>query len=222
MTFNEEYESFIRFHIENSQGERRRRLEDHGHAERLFLANVWWSIFGSFDYLHPEYEYRDFEDKIRFLDYAYLRPPFYVGYEIVGFGPHWRDITRWQFADQQMRHNYLTCDGWLMFYYAYDDVNEKYRRCQRSVLDLFSRLWGVENSRGYLTENEKSVIKLTSRHDQITVGEVKEHLRIGRAAATTLLKSLAEKTWLIPCKGGKVRVHAYRLNPESKPFYYML
>lgn len=222
MKFSKAYNEFIQFHIQNSGGDRRKRLEEHGFAEKLFLEQVWWPLFGNFKYLHPEYEYRDFEDKTRFIDFAYLRPPFRVGHEVLGYGPHWRDVSRWKFGDDQTRHSYLTCDGWVVMFYAFDDVNDKYRRCQRMVLDLISVLWGTDKHQFALSLGEKEVVKLASRRDQITITDVKKHLRIGKAAATTLLRSLVEKNWLLPCKGGNSRVLAYKLNPEWKPFYYMI
>ncbi|MFC4769981.1 DNA-binding response regulator [Effusibacillus consociatus] len=108
MTFDEDHSEFIKFHQEKRRGERLRRLKaGHGHAEKLFLQQVWWPAFGQFNHLHPEYEVYDFKDGHRYLDFAYIRPYFRVAFEIDGYGPHGRDLSRWQFSDQCQRQNHL-------------------------------------------------------------------------------------------------------------------
>lgn len=63
---------FLANHLANREGERYRRLQEgHGHAEQLFLQQVWWPAFGGFTDLHPEYEVKDFRDGTRFLDFAF-------------------------------------------------------------------------------------------------------------------------------------------------------
>jgi hypothetical protein len=50
MTFELAYEEFIRHHIKSRHGEARRRLsEGLGHAEQLFLQQVWWPAFSNFE-----------------------------------------------------------------------------------------------------------------------------------------------------------------------------
>lgn len=78
-------------HIEDSSEERKRRLVDGvQEAVRLFLEYVWWPVFQSLEGLYPEFEIMDLDGRTRFLDLAYLRPPFAVDLEIDGFGPHAR------------------------------------------------------------------------------------------------------------------------------------
>jgi hypothetical protein len=61
--FDIAYNDFIKKHKKQRRGERLRRLtEGHGHAEKLFMEQVWWPAFGHFDNLHPEYEINDFKD----------------------------------------------------------------------------------------------------------------------------------------------------------------
>jgi hypothetical protein len=64
--FEKSYEVFLQEHYAMRNGERLRRLkEGHGHAELLFLKQVWWKALGEFQYLHPEYEVKDFRDSTR-------------------------------------------------------------------------------------------------------------------------------------------------------------
>jgi hypothetical protein len=52
MTFEEAHAQFMKTHLEKRKGERLRRLQEgHGHAEKLFLENVWWPTFRQFNHL---------------------------------------------------------------------------------------------------------------------------------------------------------------------------
>ncbi|WP_326075629.1 hypothetical protein [Paenibacillus alba] len=94
-------DSFLSGHLARRSGERYRRLkEGHGHAEKTFLLHVWWPAFGNFKDLHPEYEVKDFRDGLRFLDFAYLRPPLKLAIEIDGYAAHSSQMSRTQFSDQ--------------------------------------------------------------------------------------------------------------------------
>lgn len=111
MSFEEEYQDFLNLHVQARTGERLRRLkEGHNTAEMLFLKQVWWPLFSHFNYLHPEYEVDDFKDGKRYLDFAYIRPGIRICFEIDGYGPHLKNISRWQFADNLERQNQLVID----------------------------------------------------------------------------------------------------------------
>ncbi|WP_240689486.1 hypothetical protein [Ammoniphilus sp. YIM 78166] len=100
MNFEEQYARFLSDHQAARKGERLRRLnEGHASAEKLFLETVWWPLFHHFQYLHPEYEVDDFKDGKRYLDFAYLRQGIKICFEVDGYGPHLKNISRWQFAD---------------------------------------------------------------------------------------------------------------------------
>ncbi|MEF3304851.1 hypothetical protein [Paenibacillus sp. GYB003] len=142
MTFESEYEAFLLRHAKMGPSERLRRLQEgHGHAEKLFLQHVWWPAIGHFDHLHPEYEVHDIKDGTRFLDFAYIRTPYKVCFEIDGYGPHSRDASRRQFADNLLRQNHLVIAGRKVIRFAYDDIQEKPRRCQQ----LLGKWFGDEH-----------------------------------------------------------------------------
>ncbi|QHW33658.1 hypothetical protein GZH47_24575 [Paenibacillus rhizovicinus] len=140
--FETAYERMMEKALADSSSERKRRLLEKAQAEKTMLANVWWPAVGHLDDLHPEYEMADFKGGTRFADYAYLPPlPFRLIVEIDGFGPHWRDVSRWKFADDLQRQNHLLIEGWNILRFAFDDINEKPRRCQRSLLMGLAK-WG--------------------------------------------------------------------------------
>ena len=148
MGFEEEYQSFMDSHLQARTGERLRRLQEgHNHVEMLFLKQVWWPSFNHFQYLHPEYEVNDFKDGNRYLDFAYIRPAIKICFEIDGYGPHLRNITRWQFSDSLERQNQLVIDGWTVIRFSYDQVKEKPRRCQQIVQQVMAVGWGMNWTR---------------------------------------------------------------------------
>jgi very-short-patch-repair endonuclease len=147
LTYEEEYEKFVHYHLKQRKGERLRRLkEGHGYAEKLFAERVCWPAFGQFRELHPEYEVFDFKDGHRYLDYAFIRPHLRLAIEIDGYGPHWRNQSRWQFSDQWQRQNHLIIDGWLVLRFTYDDICDKPRLCQQILQQFMGAMLGEDNS----------------------------------------------------------------------------
>ena len=143
MGFETEYQIFIETHLQSRTGERQRRLmAGDRQAEKLFSENVWWPLFQNFHYLHPEYEVIDFKDGQRYLDFAYLRPMIKLCFEIDGYGPHLKQISRWQFNDQLERQNQLMLDGWTVIRFSYDQVKDHPRRCQQMTEQIIAKLSG--------------------------------------------------------------------------------
>ncbi|WP_243735302.1 DNA-binding response regulator [Paenibacillus turpanensis] len=201
--------------MEKSEGERQRRLQQGlGHAETMFLENVWWPLFHSFHDLYPEYEVIDFDDGARFLDFAYLRAPHKLCIEIDGFGPHWKNTTRWQFADHLHRQLHLTIDGWVVVRFSFDDVKERPRRCQGALQQLFGKLYGSgvpDRLEMSLTPIEREIVRFAiSERNVVKAGGVMEHLGYSRNQVHALLRGLAAKGVLVPAEGGK-RIRYYQL-----------
>lgn len=222
MNFEESYELFINAHLQKRNGERRKRLEDGcGHAEKLFLNQVWWPAFGHFQELHPEYEVFDFKDGCRFLDFAYIRPFFRLAIEIDGHGPHWRNISRWQFSDHLLRQNHLTIDdGWRVLRFSYDDLKERPRLCQQIIQQFMGRWFGEEKQSVSLTIIEKEIVRLALRLSRpLSPQDVCDHLGFENKYARKLLHGLKEKTWLQPDRG-TTRIRTYRLDLNGKDIYF--
>lgn len=216
MRFEIAHEEFLKVHMRGRTGENLRRFkEGHGHANKMFLENVWWPSFRQFDHLYPEYEVDDFKDGKRYLDFAYLRPPFQVCIEIDGFGPHWQDINRWKFADNLIRQNHLVIDGWKVLRFSFDDVKDHPRRCQQIIQQFIGRWLNEAAMDQQVNYIEREILRIAIRKGApITIGDVASHLEVGSKKARRFLLSLVEKKWLIAV-GGIERVHFYGLNPRD-------
>jgi len=217
MGFEEEYQAFMKAHLQVRTGERLRRLQEgHSHAERMFLRQVWWPLFYQFSYLHPEYEVNDFKDGKRYLDFAYIRPAIRICFEIDGYGPHLKNISRWQFSDSLDRQNQLVIDGWTVIRFSYDQIKEQPRRCQQIVQQVIGRWLGDELDQSSLSIVEKEVLRLAIRKGEaISPIEVEKYLKLSDKTVKKILSQLVVKKKLIPASG-TIRIRSYRLGEQVK------
>lgn len=216
MSFDREYDAFLIRQKEGRSGESLRRLQEgHGYLEQLFLQQVWWPAVGSFEHLFAEYEVSDFAHGFRFLDFAYLRPPYRLCFELDGFGTHAKDLNRWQFADQLQRQNHLVFDHWKVFRFALDDVKEKPQRCQLFIQQLLGKFYGSALGSPHLNQKEKQLAQFFVHQGyEVTPGSAAAFLQISRDHARRLLSSLQAKGVITP-SAGKTRIRSYILNPDS-------
>jgi hypothetical protein len=141
-----------------------------------------------------------------------------VGIEIDGFGPHLRNVSRWQFSDQCRRHNYLTIDGWKVLRFSYDCLSDKPRVCQQELQQFMGRWLGEGTVVEVAPAVEKEIVRLAMRLIRpITPRDVVEELGIRGPYARKLLNRLMEKGWLVPNSGTK-RIRSYRLDLDRKPY----
>ncbi|RIE02013.1 hypothetical protein [Cohnella faecalis] len=132
----------------SARGERRRRLslpKGGNYAELQFLARIWWPAFGQFDNLHPEYEVRDFKDGYRYLDFALLLGGLHICIEIDPYGTHKRDIDRWKYNDNLIRHDHLVLDDWRILRFSLDHIQRHPRLCQQLLQQAIGK-WGMAPS----------------------------------------------------------------------------
>lgn len=211
------YTDWISVHCKKCSAERRRRLEQKiNHAEKLFIKNVWWPLFGQLGNLHPEFEVKDFKDGWRFLDFAYLISGCRIAIEIDGFGPHWRDINRHQFSDQLMRQNHLIVDGWLVLRFSYDDIAERPRACQQIIQQLIGR-WTLRNGNGMttLTALERLIFNIAlSQSEPLTPAYATKLSGLHRSTVSRHLRTLKDKQVLLPSRMGAKRICSYLVNPS--------
>lgn len=222
MTFDQAYEAFMAKQKKSAKGERLKKLEEHGHLEKMLLEKVLWPVLKTFDNLHPEYEMIDFKDGDRFLDYALIIGFIRICIEADGFGPHLKNMTRWQFSDERNRQNDLVIDGWLVIRFTHDDILNSPRKCQMKLQQLLGKLMIDHNSTGNSVFSflERAIIRYSASAagKQIVPGEVETYLGLGKYKVKELLKSLVGKGALEAVGNGE-RVRKYRLVIQDiRPF----
>ncbi|WP_229692364.1 DNA-binding response regulator [Paenibacillus radicis (ex Gao et al. 2016)] len=212
------YEQWLSEQAASCTGERRRRLSQHGHAEELFLKQVWYPAFNHFQNLHGEYEVSDFKDGKRYLDFAYIRSPYRICFEIDGFGPHSRDVDRDRFADGLMRQNHLVLDGWIVIRLSYDDVVKRPRQCQQLLHQLLGKLYNPQSFPD-ITIHQKEIIRyMMITQNPVSPKEISSMLQVGAKFARRLLLELLYKKYVVSCSAGNQRIRLYKLNDNLPPY----
>ncbi|THF77329.1 DNA-binding response regulator [Cohnella fermenti] len=213
--FESEYAEMMARAVKESRGERKRRLlEEHGIAEKI-LAYVWWQAVGSLKHLHPEYEIMDLRGTTRYADYAYLPSPvFGLLLEADGFGPHWREISRWKFDDNEERQNLLLIDEWKLLRFSFDGLKDKTVRCKQTILMALAR-WGrpIGGEKVELNVYERAILHYatTSDAEKLTPKLVSHELKISLKTTISFMSSLSEKKLLTPIISLTGRKMAYLL-----------
>ena len=74
MRYNQAFEEFMHRQIIGEKSVRRReRLEKGlGKGETDFLRIIWYPAVGHFNHLYPEWEIRDMNNGLRYIDFAYM------------------------------------------------------------------------------------------------------------------------------------------------------
>ncbi|MBU5445121.1 BlaI/MecI/CopY family transcriptional regulator [Paenibacillus sp. MSJ-34] len=216
MDFEQAHKEFLDRHVSLRQGERKGRLlRGHQYAEKLFLQNVWWPLFGNFDRLHPEYEIYDWNRKSQFLDFAFIAPFGRFGLECDGFQSHVKDMDRERFSYALNRDTFLTGMGWKMLHFSFDDVQNRPEIC-RTLLQLAVAPYLIRNkavSPPVLIEKE--VLRLAWGLGRwIRPKDVCDHLEVDFRTARKWLRSLVEKGWLQPIARGR-DIRYYELNATA-------
>lgn len=221
MAFQQAYEAFMCKHRKGRNGEDLRRLDEgHGHAERLFLEQVWWPAIGQFDDLIPEYQVTDFKGGCRYLDFAWIRSPYRICIEVDGYGPHQRDVSRWQYADHLQRQNDLVLDDWIVIRFSYDDVKDRPRLCERTLQQVQGKWFGGYDPKYRLADLERFILHIAIQQEELAPGKVAEELGISERTARKWLKSLVTKGLLVPLSGNH-RVRRYKVNKDEKLSKYL-
>ncbi len=222
-TFEEAYSLFMASHVQHATGERREILSARDfHAEKMFLKNVWWPLFGNFDGLHPEYEVKDFLDGDRFVDFMYERGSVRVCFEIDGYSTHWKSITRYKFEDHLFRQLALTIDGFILVRFPYTAIDERPRKCQQSIQQLFAKLFAEQCYTARLSPAEKEVMRLFARIGPVVRPvDIRVGLGYSRRHVFTLLKSLVGKKAISASSGSERKIMSYRMNGHAREWLSM-
>ncbi|MDQ8734149.1 DUF559 domain-containing protein [Paenibacillus sp. LHD-38] len=215
MAYDEAQRSFIQYHVENRKGERRGRLErGHGHAETLFLRNVWWPLRGSFQHLHPEYEVIDWRGRSYFADFAWLLPgKIKLIIEIKGFASHVRDMDRQKYSNELNRETFMFAMGYHVISFAYDDVEKNPELCMTMLRMVLSRFEPGQAQISRTQLAEKEIIRLAIRQaEPIRPKDVERHFGMDHKTAVHHLRNLCARGWLQPFyRGTGKRIVRYEL-----------
>ncbi|MFC5530336.1 DNA-binding response regulator [Cohnella yongneupensis] len=220
--FETRYEEWLEKQKGGLTGEALRRLvEGHAHNERLFLEEVWFPAIGSFDDLHAEYEVRSYMNGNFYLDFAYLRPPYCVNWEVDDFSSHAKNVTRRTHNYNCDRQNQLVLDGWTVFRLNLDAIRERPKQVQQFVLQVMGKLYGTQagGEQIALTLKQREILRLGHRLQRaFTPKEVCEQLGIRDRHARDLLHDMLA-VGLLEAAGGHVRVRSYRLTSKAAYLY---
>lgn len=217
--FERAYVAMMERAIRTSKGERKRRLKEvDRYNERLALENVWWPAIGNLDDVHPEYEITDYNGVIRYIDNAYVPPGCYRGLfvESDAYGTHLRDVSRFRFGDNLERQNLLLIDGWHMLRFSRDDMLEKPKRCQQTLLAAMMA-WGYGGGLQSmeLSMQERAILHWCGKQRRtIKVREVMTALKIGYQAAAKGLHNLEAKGFVQANRAPSGRIVSYTVLPK--------
>jgi hypothetical protein len=204
-TFQQKYEEWMQSNIALETNPRRRELLEKGlgHGTLEFLRSVWFPTVRNFDHLHPEWEVRDFNNGYRYIDLAYMPGGMKGGIEILGYGPHARDLDVKRFKDLCWRHSLLALDDWMFISVAYPSIQDEPQRCQQLVLSFIGKFISTNVPSG-LDWLEAETVRFARRLLRpFTPMELAEHLRITDQHARRILHKLVELEHLIVCSGNK-------------------
>ena len=212
--FEAAHAEFIRKHLEKRTGERRGRLErGHGHAEKLFLKNVWWPLRGNFDGLHPEYEVLDWRGRSYFSDFAFLPEVWRILFEVKGFEAHVADMDRKKFCRELNRETFLQGMGFTVVSFAYDDVAERPELCRMLLRMVLNRYESAQPHIDRLLPVDREIYRYAVFLARpIRLVDVAERFAVDHRTAVRYLHRLCAKGWLKPSpRGASRRVMAYEL-----------
>ncbi|MEK0316515.1 DNA-binding response regulator [Cohnella sp. 56] len=217
--FEKQHEIWLGEQAKHRTGESRRRLvEGHGESEKLFAKEVWWPLKGNFDFLHAEYELANHRDGSFYLDFAYVRPPHLVDWEIDDFATHGKHVNRRTFEYERERQNHLILDGWKVFRIPLDMLKERPQKCRQFVLQVMGKLYGDFGTANEpaLTLNKREIIRLAARYQRpFTPEEISVPLAISLQYARKLLHELSDEGWLAAASG-TTRVRTYSLGGKAE------
>jgi hypothetical protein len=210
--FEQKFEEWLCKNISEEKNPRRRELLEKGlgFGTIEYLRTIWFPTVGNFDDLYPEWEVRDFNNRYRYLDLAYMPGGAKGCIEIQGYGPHARDIEVTRFKDLCWRHSLLALEGWTILPVAFLSIKEEPKQCQQLVLSLIGK-FNATDAPTKLSWLEAEIVRFARRMLRpITPREVANHLRVSDRHARRILHKLVHSQIL--CKAsGKVRATSYVL-----------
>ncbi|WP_214626037.1 transcriptional regulator [Paenibacillus agaridevorans] len=198
--------------IAEEKNPRRRELlqKGLGHGTIEYLKTIWYPTIGNFDYLYPEWEIRDYSNRYRYLDLAYIPNETKGCIEIQGYRSHARDIEAWRFKDLCLKQALLTLDDWLFLPIAYLSITEDPNVCKQLTLSFVGKFVSrpMSNTLGWA---ETETLRYARRRLRpFTSIELASHLQRSDRQTRRLLDKLVELGLLV-IVNGKQRYRHYQL-----------
>lgn len=216
--------SLVRFVQEFEEVSRRkgRYRNKIGHAELLFLENVWGPLFQfNFEGLTAEYPFVDAKGGERFVDFMYNRGNLRLMIEIDGFTTHAKHLSPSEFEDHLDRQNDLLLSGWLLIRFSARQVEQNPAHCQNKLQQALGSLW--ISTHGGLSSNDlhtwdirkHAVIQLATRQEGwVRPVDVAKAFKLHLRTAQLWMKRFANEGSFIR-EGGAQRTTRYRLSQQS-------
>lgn len=211
--FDEVYESWLARHIAEEDNPRRRGLLKKGlsHGTVTFLRSIWFPVFGNLNDLHPEYEVRDFTNRYRYLDLAYMPGGAKGCIEIHDYRSHARDVEVERFKDLCMKQSMLVLDDWSFLPIAYLSIRDDPGMCKQLVLSFVEKFLSIDVTSG-LNWAEKETLRFARRLMRVfEARELAAHLALSENRTRFILRSLVAKN-LLTVASGNMRYRTYRLS----------
>ena len=211
--FNQAFEEWMQKQINEETNHRRRELLEKGlsHGTMELLRKIWYPTVGNFDHLYPEWEVRDLQLGVRYLDLALLLADVKVDIEIQDYRSHARDLDTRRFKDLCRRQSLLTLDDWIYLPIAYLSIQEEPEFCKQLILSILGKFISTDVDAG-LDWLEAETVRFARRLLQpFTPAELAKHLRVSDRYARQILHRLVDKQHLVVV-GGNIRFRTYQLN----------
>lgn len=201
------------FHLKVEKNQRRRELLQKGlsYGTVTFLRSVWFPAIGNFDYLLPEYEVRDLNNRYRYLDLAYLPGHAKGCIEIQDYRSHARDIDTSRFKDLCMKQSMLMLDDWHFLPIAFLSIRDDPGVCKQLILAFVGKFLSTGATAASLNWAEVETVRYARR--MVRPFEAKElaaHLSLSENRTRVILRSLAARKLLVVASGTQ-RYRTFRL-----------
>jgi hypothetical protein len=218
--FDAVFDQWLKKQIEEEINPRRRELlqKGLGHATVELLRTIWYPVIGNLDHLYPEWEIRDFSNRYRYLDLAYLPGGAKGCIEIHGYRSHARDIETWRFKDLCMKQALLTLDDWYFLPIAYLSITEDPEVCKQLVLSFVGKFLSMPAANAELDWAEEETLRFARRLLRpFTSEELAAHLKRSDRQAKRILDKLVSRNKMFVLDG-KRRYRYYQLTELSNQF----
>ncbi|MFU1796455.1 transcriptional regulator [Paenibacillus azoreducens] len=215
--FTKTYEEWLHRNIADEKNPRRRELLEKGltHSTMEFLRSCWYPAVGNLDYLYPEWEVRDMNTAVRYLDLAYMPGGAKGCIEIQDYRSHARDIGVTRFKDLCKKHSMLALDDWTLLTVAYLSIVEEPEFCKKLVLAFVGKFVSTPLASG-LDWAEAETLRFARRLLlSFSADELASHLRLSDRHTRRILHGLVERN-LLMVASGKQRYRTYQLRWDHK------